>query len=90
MAVAAWVDALDGCRTMAYRFADRRGAVVAVRANSGRVVFVSGGEPADKGMAFVTLIGSLGDRGMARRLADCCAAVVASRAGARSDADVVP
>lgn len=90
MTVAACVHPLDGCRTMACRFADRRGAIVATRANSGCVVFVSGGEPADKGMAFVTLIRSLGDRVMASRLADCSAAVVASRTGARSDAGVVP
>lgn len=75
---------------MAYWFADRGGTVVAVRANSRRVVFVSGGDPADKTMAFVALICRFCSRVMGRRLADCRIAVMASRAGARNDAGVVP
>lgn len=90
MAVVARVYPLDGCRAMAGRLADRRGAIVAGRADSCGAVFISGGYPTDKAMALVALIGSLGDGVMARRLADCRAAVMASRAGAGSDTDVVP
>lgn len=90
MAIATGVQALDGCWTMACWLADSGGAIVAARANSRRVVFVFGGEPADKTMAVVTLICRLGNRVMGRRFADCWVAVVASRASAGSDAGVIP
>lgn len=90
MAVAAWVGTLDGCRTMACWLSDRGDAIVAARADSGSVVFVLGGKPADKTMAVVTLICGLGNRVMGRRFTDCRVAVVASCASAGSDAGVIP
>lgn len=70
--------------------ADRNCVIVAARTNPGRVVLVFGGVPADKTMAFITLICGHGDRRMARRLAGCQASVVASRTDAWRDAIVIP
>lgn len=90
MAVFAWVDTLDSCRTMTHRLADRDAVVVTARTYSGRIVLVLGRNPANKAVAFVTLICCLGDRGVVCRLADCITTIMTSRTGTRSNPHVIP